>query len=45
MEDQYRDGRRIKIVSEDGRRHGLEMGDRVSRTGSVYEDLYYTQDA
>ena len=44
-EEQYRDGHWIKVVSEDGLQHGLEMGDRVSRTGSVYKDLYYTQDA
>lgn len=44
-EERYIDGHWIKIVSEDGCRHGLEMGDRVSRTGTVYEDLYYTQDA
>lgn len=44
-EEQYRDGHWVKVVSEDGLKHGLEMGDRVSRTGTIYEDLYYTQDA
>lgn len=45
VEEQYRDGHWVKVVSEDGRRHGLVLGERISRTGTVYEDLYYTQDA
>ena len=45
VEERYIDGRRTKVVSEDGRCHGLELGPRVSRTGTVYEDLYYKEDA
>lgn len=45
VEEQYIDGRRTKIVSEDGRRHGLEIGPRLSRAGMFYDDLYYTEDA
>ena len=44
-EEQYIDGRRTKVVSDDGRRHGLAIGPRVSRAGTVYDDLYYTEDA
>ena len=45
VEEQYIDGCRTKVVSEDGRRHGLEIGPRVSRAGTVYDDLYYAEDA
>lgn len=45
VEEQYIDGYRMKVVSEDGRRHGLEIGPRTSRAGTVYDDLYYTEDA
>ena len=45
VEERYVDGRRTKEVSEDGSRHGLELGPRISRAGTVYEDLYYNEDA
>lgn len=45
VEEQYIEGHHVKVVSEDGRRHGLETGPRVSRSGTVYEDLYYREDA
>ncbi len=43
--ESYTDGQRKKTVTEDGRRHGLMIGPRISRAGTVYEDLYYTEDA
>ncbi len=45
VEERLVDGRYIKVVSEDGRSHGLELGPRVSQAGTVYEDLYYKEDA
>ena len=44
-EERYIDGRRTKIVSEEGRQHGLEIGPRVSQKGTTYDDLYYKEDA
>ena len=43
--ESYIDGRRTKTVSEEGRRHGLEIGPRVSQKGTTYDDLYYKEDA
>ncbi len=43
--ERYIEGRMVKTVSEDGLRHGLRMGQRISRSGGAYEDLYYDQDA
>lgn len=34
-----------KYFGYDAFRPGQALGSRVSRTGSVYEDLYYTEDA
>ena len=44
-EERYIDGRWSKVVSEVGLAHGLEVGPRVGRAGTVYEDLYYKEDA
>ncbi len=44
-DEKYFDGRWHKVVSEEGSRHGLELGDRISQAGTVYEDLYYKEAA
>ena len=44
-EEQYIDGRRTKVVSDEGRRYGLEIGPRTSRQGTTYDDLYFKEDA
>ena len=44
-EEQYIDGRWTKVVSDEGRRHGLEIGPRISRQGTTYDDLYFKEDA
>lgn len=44
-DEKYFDGRWRKVVSEEGRCHGLELGERISHTGTAYEDLYYGEEA
>ena len=44
-EEQYIDGRWNKVVSDEGRRHGLVIGPRTSRQGTTYDDLYFNEDA
>ena len=45
VEERYIDGRRVKVVSGDGSRHGLIIGPRLSRAGTTYDDLYFNEDA
>ncbi len=44
-DEKYMDGRWRKVVTEEGSRHGLELGERIGQAGTVYEDLYYKEEA
>lgn len=45
VEEKRIDGRWCKVVSREGQAAGLKLGERISRTGTAYEDVYYTKKA
>ena len=44
-EEQLRDGKRQKIVTEQGKAAGLFLGARISQKGTEYQDIYYNEQA
>lgn len=45
VEEKRIDGRWCKVVSQEGTDAGLVLGERISKAGNAYEDLYYTERA
>lgn len=39
--ERYENGRRQKYVTESGKKAGLFIGNRISKAGTEYEDIYY----
>ena len=44
-DEQLRDGKRQKIVTEQGKAAGLFLGARISQKGTEYQDIYYNEQA